>query len=76
LEDIDHQTGEMTSTSPFLRIIRTLGKLHERKLSNGPWRSRCRNGMTSCILQTSAPQFRQLRAYMVKQFLDESNLPF
>jgi len=75
-DEIDHRTGEITSTSPFTRIVRTLGKLHERKLSNGPWRSRVRTGITSCILQSSAPQFRQLMAHFQQQFSDESNLPF
>lgn len=66
-EEIDHETGEILSTSPFLHIVRTLGKLHERKLSSGPWRSRARTGLTSCVLQTAAPQFRQLLAYSEKK---------
>lgn len=59
-EEIDYQTGEIRSSSPFLRIVRTLGKLHERKLLKSPWRSRVRNGVTSCTLQNAAPQFRQM----------------
>jgi len=75
-EEIYHRTGEITSTSPFTRIVRTLGKLHERKLSNTPWRSRIRTGLTSCILQTSAPQLRQLVEHYERQFHQKSGLPF
>jgi hypothetical protein len=59
---IDYQTGEITSGRHFLRVVRTLGKLHERKLASTPWRSRVRSGLTSCTLHNSAPQFRQLLA--------------
>lgn len=75
-DEIDLQTGEISAVSPFTRIIRTLGKLHERKLSNSPWRSRVRTGMTSCTLQTGAVQFRQMLAHFQKMYLDESDLPF
>jgi hypothetical protein len=75
-DEIDHRTGEITSTSPFTSIVRTLGKLHERNLSNSPWRSRVRTGLTSCILQTSAPQFRQMLVYLEKQYQRETGNPF
>ena len=75
-DEIDFQTGEITSTSPFIRIVRTLGKLHEKKLSKSPWRSRVRNGLTSCTLQTGAVQFRQMLAHFQRMYQDESGFPF
>lgn len=75
-ETIDRETGEITSSSPFNCIIRTLGKLHEKKLSGTPWRSRVRSGMTSITLQTGAVQFRQMLDYFHRLYEDESNLPF
>jgi hypothetical protein len=74
--EVDQETGEISGQDPFTVIVRAVGKIHERKLKSSPWRSRVRTGLTSCTLQTLAPSFRQYRAYLEKQFQDESNLPF
>lgn len=75
-ETVDEETGEITSVRPFPYIVRTLGKLHERKLKGTPWKSKFRTGLASCTLQTSAPQFRQIITYLEKLYRDETNLPF
>lgn len=75
-ETYDTETGEITSVRPFPYIVRTLGKLHEKKLKGTPWRSRFRTGLANCTLQTSAPQFRQIISYLEKIYQDETNLPF
>jgi hypothetical protein len=74
--EIDYETGEINENRPFNWIVKQLGKLHERKLKNTPWRSRVRTGLASFTLHTSAPQFRQLRNYLERTYQDESDLPF
>jgi hypothetical protein len=69
----DEKTGEIES-SAFTKIIRVLGKLHENKLKKTPWRSRVRNGLTSCTLSTSTPAFNQIIKYLNKLYDEE--VPF
>ena len=82
-ETINAETGETTGGDAFSTVIRTLGKLHEKQIKRWQqrtnkklWKSRVRKGVTSCTLQTSAPQLRQILSYLRKQFIDESGLPF
>lgn len=75
-QEIDKETGESRRVEACTFIVRTLGKLHELKLKQTKWKSRVRRGLTSTTLQTSAPQFRQMKAYLEKLHQTENNLPF
>lgn len=75
-EIVNEETGEVVHYSAFGYILRTIGKLHERKLRGSPWRSRARRSLTSYTLQTSAPALRQVIAYLRKQYEIETDLPF
>lgn len=75
-DEIDLVTGEVKSVHTCTHIVRTLGKLHEKKLRSTKWRSRVRTGMTSTMLQTAAPQFRQLLTYLQKLHQTANNVPF
>jgi hypothetical protein len=73
---LDEETGEINGPDAFGFILRTLGKLHEKKLRKSPWKSKFRTGLASYTLQSSAPSFRQLRSYLYRQYEKETNLPF
>lgn len=75
-ETVNHDTGEVSQVPAAGLILRTLGKLHERKLKRSPWRSRARTSQTSYTLHTSAPAFRQLLAYYRRQHEHREGVPF
>lgn len=79
-EDLAHLDTETMSesgnASPVGYILRTISKLHEKKLKRTPWRSRARTGSTSYTLQTAAPAFRQLRDYLQRSFEKNNDSPF
>ena len=77
LEHLDCETmSEAGNASPAAYILRTLGKLHERKIRRSRWKSRARTAMTSYTLQTAAPAFRTLRDYLQRSYEKNNNTPF
>ena len=75
-ETIDYETGEVVQASAFGYALRTLGKLHEKKLKGTRWRSRARTAMTSYTLSTAAPGLRQILSYLRKTYQEQENRPF
>jgi hypothetical protein len=82
-ETVNDETGEVSRKNTFHYVVRTMGKLHERQIKQWQkktnkklWKSRVRNGKTSCTMQTSAPALRKLLDYLRKQYTDESGMPF
>jgi hypothetical protein len=76
IETVDEETGEIRETHAATTLLRTIGKLHERKLRGSPWRSRARTGLTSYTLQTAGPAFRHLLGWLRRDFERRENLPF
>lgn len=76
VETVDPETGEVTETDAAKYLVRTMGKLHERKLRGSPWRSKARSGMTTYTLHTLAPSFRRLLDYLRKSYESENDIPF
>lgn len=75
-ETVDEETGEIREIHAATTLLRTIGKLHERKLKRSPWRSRARTGSTSYTLQTSAPAFRRLLDHLRRDFERREDVPF
>lgn len=76
-EQVNEETGEIITTfDPVKYIIRTVGRLHEKKLKRSKWKSRARKALTSCTLATGSNSFRQTLQYLRKDFEQRENLPF
>ena len=75
-EEIDEETGEITTRPAATKLLRAVGKLHEKKLARTPWRSRARKGSTSYTLHGFAPAFRQYLGWLRREFERREGVPF